>query len=94
MMKQRNLRRRTLNRRLRRQQERSERAIDTAQTAMIEAVLRDKRMQNQLLDDLQQERKKRRRQRAIGDGTFLDFIKNIDWDKLFEIIAKIIALFA
>jgi len=96
MMKQRNLRRRVLKRRLSRQQERAESAIDTAQVAAIEAILSDKRMQNALLDDLQQERKKRRRgrQRAFGDGSFLDFLKNIDWDKLIELIMKIIGLFA
>lgn len=93
-MKQRNTRRRTLKRRLRRQLERAERANDTAQVAAIEAVLADKRMQNQLLDDVQQLRKQRRRQRAIGDGSFLDFLKNIDWDKLLELIMKIIGLFA
>lgn len=96
MMKQRNLRRRVLKRRLSRQQERAEQAINGAQVAAIEAILSDKRMQNALLDDLQQERKKRRRgrQRALGDGSFLDFLKNIDWDKLIELIMKIIGLFA
>lgn len=96
MMKQRNLRRRVLKRRLSRQQERAEQAINGAQVAAIEAILSSKRMQNALLDDLQQERKKRRRgrQRALGDGSFLDFLKNIDWDKLIELIMKIIGLFA
>lgn len=97
MMKQRNLRRRVLKRRLSRQQERiAEAAINNAQYAAIEAILSSKRMQNALLDDLQQERKKRRRgrQRALGDGSFLDFLKNIDWDKLIELIMKIIGLFA
>jgi len=80
-------RRRTLKRRLRKQLRKAERSGDTKQVAIIVAALDDKDVLDQAIDHL-------RTERALGDGAFLDWLLQIDWEKLFELIAKLIGLFA
>ena len=81
--------RRVLKRRLRRKLRRA----DDIQSVAIIAALGS----NDILDqavDLLSERYASSRERALGDGTFLEWLQTVDWERLIELIMKIIAAFA
>jgi hypothetical protein len=73
--------RRTLKRRLSRQLRRTESAEEAAK---IKAALNDDLVLEQIIDSLRSET------REIGDGKFIDFLLNVDWEKLFALIIKIL----
>lgn len=54
---------------------------------MTEA-LSDKRILNETLDQLNDDRKKKR-----FDGSLIEFILSLDWERIFELIMRIVALF-
>lgn len=73
--------RRTLKRRLSRQLRHTK---SDEETATIKAALNDDLVLEQVIDSLRSET------REIGDGKFIDFLLNVDWEKLFKLIVKIL----
>ena len=79
--------RRTLKRRLKSQRRRLRRQGDTTQYAIVNAALADNDILDQTVDSI-------KATAAIGDGNILEFLLNIDWDRLIAIITQIIGSFA
>lgn len=79
--------RRTLKRRLKSQRRKLRRRGDTSQLAIVEAALADNDIIDQAVDSI-------KATAALGDGSFLDFLLSIDWERLIAILMQIIGSFA
>ncbi len=79
--------RRTLKRRLKSQRRKLSRRGDTAQLAIVEAALADNNIIDQAVDNI-------KGTAALGDGSILDFLLSIDWERLIAILMQIIGAFA
>ena len=79
--------RRTLKRRLKSQRRKLKRRGDTAQLAIVEAALADNDIIDQAVDNI-------KGTAALGDGSILDFLLSIDWERLIAILMQIIGSFA
>ena len=78
--------RRTLKRRLKSQRRKLRRRGDLAQLAIVEAALADNDIIDQAVDSFKD-------QAAIGDGSFIDFLLSLDWERIIAILTQIIGSF-
>ena len=85
--------RRSLNRRLKREERVAKRHGDSGHLGLIRDVLRRRPLQNELLDRLRIEYRQDQRAGAWGDGSFLEWLQTVDWERLVKIIASIFVLF-
>jgi len=89
-MRNRKEKRRGVNRRLKRQAKREK---DQSRLGLIRGILADRPMQNELTQRLHKEY---RRDKKLGafDGTFLEWLQSVNWERFIEILTAIFAIFA